>query len=197
MKAFNRRRGRMRRRQKVGWITDYFDFGLDVASAPPKVMTQASICEYDDLRPNTTLVAPPTIVKRVVVSGHFALQLTVTGVATVYQSPSFGWALFVLDVDDTTDADFTDPSFGTLLHAQRILQVGTVGFTFPMMSAFTGTSPTMMVAPRLDIDWRGICKLRPDQQLWVGAQMLAPSGDLSDALIVRVRFLSRVLVASP
>jgi len=192
-----RRFGRSRRRQKVGWITDVFDSSIDVESAPPKVMTQMSLLEYDDLHSNTTLVAHPVICKRVVVTGLLSVQSLVSGAGQTTQAPVFGVGLFKMDADDLVDADFSDPSFGSLLHGQRVLQMKVCGATIMASSSFSTSYATAAydgVGMRLDMDWKGGVKLMPDENIWLGVQMMWPSGDLSDWLIVRARFISRCLV---
>jgi len=186
-----------RRKQRVGWITDVFDASIDVESAPPKVMTQMAILEYDDVHTDTTLIAHPLILKRAIVSGHLSVQSLVSGAGQTTQAPTFGYGLFIMDVDDTTDADFSDPSFGSLLHSQRVLHVGVAGMTVMANSSFSTSYATAAydgVGLRIDIDWKGTAKLKPDERLWVGVQMLWPTGDLSDFLIVRARLISRCLI---
>jgi len=189
-----RRFSRGRRRQKVGWVTDVFDASIDVESAPPKVMTQMALLEYDDVHSDVTLLAHPLIVKRVIVSCTLSCQQLYAGVGPTNQTPVFGWGLFIMDVDDTTDADFADTSFGTLLHSQRVLQVGTQGIAYTALNSANVNQIIMEESPRIDIDWKGAAKLKPDERLWFGVQMLWPSGDLSDSLIVRARLLSRCLI---
>jgi len=189
-----RRRFSRRKRQRVGWVADVFDASIDVEAAPPKVMTQFSILEYDDVHSDTTLIAHPLICKRAIVSCTLSCQQLYSGAGPTQQTPVFGYALFIMDVDDTTDADFADTSFGSLLHSQRVLQLGTVGVAYTALNAANGAGIIMEESPRIDIDWKGSAKLKPDENLWLGVQMLWPSGDLSDSLIVRARLLSRCLI---
>jgi len=189
--------GRGRRKQRVGWVTDVFDASIDVETAPPKVMTQMSILEYDDVHSDTTLIAHPLVCKRAIVSGLLSLQSLVAGAGQTTQAPVFGVGMFIMDVDDLVDADFSDPSFGTLLHSQRVLQVKVCGATVMASSSFSTSYATAGYdgeGLRIDMDWKGVAKLKPDERLWVGVQMLWPSGDLSDNLIVRARFISRCLI---
>jgi len=197
MKRRFSRRGRGRR-PRVAWATNPWNFLLDVTTVGVKTMTQAALLENADYQPSSLIVSKKAHVRRVIGRFSLSVQTLFNGGTAVHIAPQFHWAVWIMDEDDVTDGDLSTGGAGTLMQAQRILQLGTEGLQLLSPTGPVGTSADMAVWHRkIDFDWKGGATLEPDESVWFGVQCVSPTGDLDAYFSARVQGLSRVLVTLP
>lgn len=184
---------RRRKRTPVHWVRDVFEANT-IDQTGGQTVEALSLLEYDDYEPGTTTVQHDITVRRAIVDVALSVVPLVTGTTPIALSIMIRHALTVLDAEET-DGDLTTAAQGSLLQSSRVLHTGVTSCTVIAPSTSAGTIRTNGTpGPKIEIDWRGGAKLRPDDALFMLMQLVFPVTDISAACIIDYACSSSILV---
>jgi len=187
-RSFARRRGTGNLvKKRWAWSSAVFGSAIDFSGTPADLTEFIILDALNDLQPGTDYNRKYSV-RRVILKGNFLITpLTSAAANSPVQMVS---ALYVDDREDT-DNTLVTTDIGDMLEggADRVLHTNMDAFLVNEVPSAV-ISQQLLTGPRIDIDWRGNCKVGLDQLILFGCQVgidaTGAVGNLSAQFICRV-----------
>jgi len=187
-RSFARRRGTGNLvKKRWAWSSAVFGSAIDFSGTPADLTEFILLDPLNDLQPGTDYNRKYNV-RRIIVRGNYLITPLTSAAAN---SPvQMVQAVYVDDREDT-DASIVTTDIGDMLEggADRVLYTNMDAFLVNEVPSAV-VSQQLVMGPRIDVDWRGNCKVGLDQLILMGVQVgidaTGAVGNLSAQFIVRV-----------